>query len=319
MKRFWTVLTLTIFCIMAAGATNIFAVEIVVPSAQEEAGASRTAPPPPPAIVSIHNEKGIALYNRGAFGAAIIEFSKQLEYNPDDVTALINRGISYARRGEYKIAIENLFTALSIKSDNVLIMKYIAAVYYLDREYSKALDIYEKAITRANNDYEAIASKGCALIKLGRNAEAATEFTRSLYLMPDDVVSFIGRGISLSNTGKYRGAVADLNKAASLVPDDPFIYLVRAEANAGAVAFTSAIADLKKACSLSYGAVCAAMKQSKAELAEAAGTFILQYSTKGPDEELYDKSRKKLDRFYTTKYSSEIRKYFISQLKPLTK
>jgi Flp pilus assembly protein TadD len=312
MKKFWTLLTLVGFFILSVGLAQVSAADAGI------APGPATQPAPAPAAVSNFNDAGAALYNSGAFGDAILEFNKQLEYNPEDVPALVNRGISYARRGEYKIAIENLFTALNIKNDNVIILKYIAAVYYLDREYKKSLDIFSRAATLANNDSEAITGKGCAFLAMGKNEEAATEFTRALYLTPGDIRSFIGRGMSLNASGKFEAAVSDLGKAASMSSNDPFIYLIRAEANAGNAGFSSAISDLNKACSLNYTAVCMAMKNAKTELAGAAGSFVLQYSRKGPDEELYDTSRKKLDHFYASKRSSEMRKYFIRQLRPVT-
>ena len=107
-----------------------------------------------------YKENGRAFYEKGDYGAAILEFNRQLEFNPDDVTALANRGLSFARRGEYKIAIENLYIALSIKKDDVAILKYLAALYYLDREFMKSIDMFDRATTTANTDFEALAGRG---------------------------------------------------------------------------------------------------------------------------------------------------------------
>jgi tetratricopeptide (TPR) repeat protein len=317
MKRFWTALILVCFFILTVGVTQISAADTANPADQAVEGSAKAKPVSTFAGTTNFNEAGIDLYYKAAFGAAILEFNKQLEYNPEDVAALVNRGISFARRGEYKIAIENLFNALNIKNNNVTILKYIAAVYYLDRQYQKSVDIYEKATTLSNNDYDAIAGKGCAFMALEKYEEAVSEFTRVLYVAPDDSRSFIGRGISSNATGKFKAAIADLGKAASLSSDDPFIYLVRAEANAGNAGFSSAVSDLNRACSLNYTPVCVAMKRAKTEIAASVGSFVLQYSRKGPDEELYETARKKLEKFYEAKRSSEIRKYFFRQLKPL--
>jgi tetratricopeptide (TPR) repeat protein len=319
MKRFCSALILVGFLVLTLGqAWSATAEDAAETPAQAADVVVKDLAAPAPVEKNNYNETGVALFNRGAFGDAIIEFNKQLEQNPEDVSALVNRGISFARRGEYKIAVENLFTALNIKNNDLLILKYIAAVYYLDREFEKSIEIYQKANVIANTDYEALAGKGCAYLALQKNNEATAEFTRALFVAPADIRSFIGRGMSLTASGKYKAAIADLSNAAASSAKNPFIYLVRADANAGNAGFTSAVADLGKSCSLGYGPVCSTLKKSRAEIAGTRGMFVLQYSIKAPDEELYELSRKKLDRFHKLRTALELRKYFIRQLKPLT-
>jgi tetratricopeptide (TPR) repeat protein len=264
-----------------------------------------------------HNENGKAFYEGGDYGAAILEFNRQLDSDPNDVAALVNRGLSFAGRGEYKIAIENLYNALSIRKENVTILKYLAALYYLDREFQKSIDMYDRATIAANADFEALAGRGCAYMALGMYKAAIEDFSRTLYIASGDIRAYSGRGISLSATGKQKAAISDFGSALSIYPDNPFIYLSRAESYARIAGFSNALADLNRACALGYTAVCVAVKQAKSDIAGTEGSFVLQYSIKAPDEELYDASRKKLEQFYSRMLSAEINKYFVEMLKPI--
>ena len=264
-----------------------------------------------------YNEIGRNYYEKGDYGAAILEFNRQLDSNPGDVTALANRGLSFAGRGEYKIAIENLYIALSLRKDDVTILKYLAALYYLDREFLKSADSFERATTFASTDFEAMAGRGFAYMSLQKYESAIDDFTRTLYISPRDIRAYIGRGISLNAVAKKKAAISDLGSAIAISPKNPFAYLLRAEAYAATAKFSNAVADLNAACSLGYSEVCMAVKQAKADIAETQGTFVLQYSRKSPDEELYETSRKKLEQFYPEMRARETDKYFVGMLKPL--
>jgi tetratricopeptide (TPR) repeat protein len=292
--------------VTAAPPTDAMPAEITEP-------VSGPAPPEPPN----YNEKGLAFYEQEDFGAAILEFNRQLEYNPGDVSALVNRGLSFARRGEFKIAIENLYSALNMRNNDTVIMKYIASIYFLDREFNKSVDMYNRATTTVNLDPESFAGRGCAYMSLGKHGKAITDFSRVLYIASQDIRAYIGRGISHAAIGKHKSAISDFGRAIAISGDDPFIYLVRANSYARTGAHSKAVADLNRTCELNYTAVCIALKQARAEISGTEGSFVLQYSRKAPDEELYDISRKKLEQFYVAMRSNEMNKYFIEKLKPL--
>jgi tetratricopeptide (TPR) repeat protein len=126
----------------------------------------------------------------------------------------------------------------------------------------------------------------------------------------------MGRGLALTSSGMQKAATADFSNALNIAANDPFIYLLRADAYAKYPRFSNAISDLKKACSLGYTDVCTALKQSRSEIAGTEGSFVLQYSRKAPDEELYETSKKNLGKLINTKLKSEQDKIFSEMLKP---
>ncbi len=60
------------------------------------------------------------------------------------------------------------------------------------------------------------------------------------------------------------------------------------------------------------------MRKSKSDIEKTEASFPLQYSKKSEEEKLYLSSRKKLDSFFTTMQSTEIRTFFDNDLRPLS-
>jgi tetratricopeptide (TPR) repeat protein len=206
---------------------------------------------------------------------------------------------------------------LSIKENDVTILKYIAIVYYLDKEFAKSIEMFNKATTIPNADPEAFTCRGFAYLASGDSDASILDFTRALFIASADFYAYMGRGIGFINIGRYKAAIADFNSALALSSDNPFIYLKRGEASALSGEYTKAMADLNRACALEYNAVCLAIKQAKAEIAASRAPFQLQYSKKSPDHELYDIAKRKLENFYSTVQAAEINKYFVEKLRPI--
>jgi len=271
-----------------------------------------------PGASAEHNKQGIAFFEKKDYGAALLEFNRAIAEDPQNINALINRGLAFAGRGEYDAAIENLYYALNLKEDNTVALKHLAAIYFLTHQYGKAVKTYDRIGTLNPLDYEIYTKQGIAFSALGAREAPIEDFTRTIYLTTKYLPAFVGRGISFTEQGKYKWAISDLDRAVSMSHDAPFVYLMRSEALAKASLFKNALADLNKACALGYDEVCAAIKQSKADIEAVTSTFVLQYAKKGADEELYNASRSKLEGFFNDKKLSGMDGYFRDDLKPVT-
>jgi tetratricopeptide (TPR) repeat protein len=311
MKRFHKAFVLCCAALLIVSANHIFAAEMSVQAPEEQKASAMPAAAAGPS----HLNKGVSFYQKGDYGSAIIEFNRALDENPQNVPAMINRGLSYAGRGDYKTAIWNLYSALNMQKDDVSILKYIAALYYLDGEFTKSMNIYGRAAALANTDFEIYVGRGYAWIALSQYAQAAEDFNRALFIAASGLRSHLGRAISLSAMSQYKAAVSDFGSAIA-ISDNPLLYLLRADTYARNYAYSNAISDLHKACSLGYTEVCDAIRQAKTELAGTEGSFVLQFSRKAPDEEFYETARKKLDSFYIDRLNAETKKFFVDMLKP---
>jgi tetratricopeptide (TPR) repeat protein len=314
MKHLYSLLALCCFSLVLLSHGTLFAVDEAVPGKEVPS----LVAPGMPAKAPSHNDQGISLFDKGDYGAALLEFNRALAEDPTNVRLLINRGLAFAKRGQYKGAIENFYYALDYDKNNVSALKYLAATYFLNREYEKAIKPYDRAATLSSSDYDIYTKRGIASAALERHSAAIQDFTRTLSFTSKYVPAYIGRGISYTTKGNYAWAISDFDNALIISPSSPFVYLLRSEACAKSGNFSSALADLNKSCSLGYETVCEAVTQSKSDIENTEATFALQYSKKGEEEELYLASRQKLDSFFATTQSTEMKNIFDNDLRPLS-
>jgi len=314
MKHFYALLTLCYFSLLVLGQCPLFAANEAVSG--KKAPSSATPVMPDKAVM--HNDQGIKLYEKGDFGAALLEFNRALAEDPANVTVLVNRGLTFAKREQYKGAIENFYYALDFDKNNLSALKYLAAVYFLAGEYDKAIKPYDRVTTLDSSSYDVYAKRGITYAALERHNAAIQDFTRTLTLTSKYFLAYIGRGLSPTTKGNCAQAISDFDNAVMMSPNNPFIYLVRSEAYAKSGDFSSALADLNKTCSLGYLTVCESIRQSRFDIENTEASFVLQYSSKREGEELYLSSRKKLDSFFATTQSTEMKKFFDNDLRPLS-
>ena len=316
MKHFYALLTLCYFSLLVLGQCPLFAANEAVSGKK----APSSATPVMPNKAVMHNDQGIKLYEKGDFGAALLEFNRALAEDPANVTVLVNRGLTFAKREQYKGAIENFYYALDFDKNNLSALKYLAAVYFLAGEYDKAIKPYDRVTTLDSSSYDVYAKRGITYAALERHNAAIQDFTQTLTrtLTSKYFPAYISRGLSLTTKGNCARAISDFDNAVMMSPNNPFIYLVRSEAYAKSGDFSSALADLNKTCSLGYLTVCESIRQSRFDIENTEASFVLQYSSKREGEELYLSSRKKLDSFFATTQSTEMKKFFDNDLRPLS-
>lgn len=83
-------------------------------------------------------------------------------------------------------------------------------------EYSKAVLLFEKLLTREPSQPEALHSLALALINLGNNARARTYYEKQLKRFPTDVNAVIGVGVTYSNEGRGSEALRYFEQAVQM-------------------------------------------------------------------------------------------------------
>ena len=116
----------------------------------------------------------------------IARCNKQLDVAPNDVTALIRRGLAHASMGDHRKAIVDFH--LAIKHD------------------PKSVD--------------ALHNRGNAWVSLGKLGKGIADLTKAIRLDPNSAVSYTSRGVAWSRKGRYANALADYDLAMAK-PSDP--------------------------------------------------------------------------------------------------
>ena len=135
------------------------------------------------------------------FLAAIKEYDKALEINPELVDAIYNRGKSYHGLGKYENSIKDFTTLINKNPGN--------DEYYVLRSSSyiaMAIEKQANPLTNdpAENDYQL----------------SITDATKALELNPANDIAYYNRGKSYYGLKNYQQSIIEYNKCLELNPDN---------------------------------------------------------------------------------------------------
>jgi len=103
---------------------------------------------------------------------------------------------------------------------NALDYLLLGNVEYSKTNYSKAVELYEKAIELKPDDADAWTNKGVTLRKLNRHEEALKAHEKAIELKPDLADAWYNKGVTLDDLNRYEEALKAYDKAIELKPDD---------------------------------------------------------------------------------------------------
>ena len=92
-----------------------------------------------------YNNRGIAYARKGQYDQAISDYTKALEINPRYAKAHYSRGIAYARKGQHDQAISDYTKALEISPRFAKAYNNRGVAYYQMGQYDKAWEDVHKA------------------------------------------------------------------------------------------------------------------------------------------------------------------------------
>ena len=163
-----------------------------------------------------HNCFASALDDEGKTEEAIAHYNESIRLKPNYDDAYYNRGIAYAKLGQYQMAVGDLNNTIRLKPDNA--------------------DAYNR--------------RGAIYLKIGQYQHAVEDFDKAIHLNPADMKVYNNRGILYANLGQHQLAINDFSKAINLKKDyanaynnRAFIYLNQKNKELGCY-------DAQKACAL---------------------------------------------------------------------
>jgi tetratricopeptide (TPR) repeat protein len=125
-----------------------------------------------PNYENAHKMRGWCLNKLGRYDEALKEFEEELKYYPDDVEALHNVGIAYARKNEWDEAEKFYRKVIRINS------RYYRAYYSLGRALteqgkpSEAVEVYKQGIAINPDYYNFYWALGAVFMEIGRLQES---------------------------------------------------------------------------------------------------------------------------------------------------
>jgi tetratricopeptide (TPR) repeat protein len=182
--------------------------------------------------------------------AALADFNRALELDPDDAWALGSRGQVYLVMQRYDEALADFGRAAELKPSYRWVASWRGFTYLVMRRYDDALADFNRALELDPDDAWTLDSRGRVYMALKRYDEALADFSRALELDPDDASIVAWRGETYRLMERYDEAVADLNRALELNPDDPWTFDSRGQVYMALKRYDKALADLNRALEL---------------------------------------------------------------------
>lgn len=140
-----------------------------------------------------HLQKGVEAAKQGDLNGAEVHYRETLRRNPTNTDALLN----------------------------------LSGVYYLRRNFDRALELVEECITADPTRPQAYFQRGMVRSAIGDLSGAISDFDTALRLHPDDLETILSRGVTLFKLGDIADALASYEHAMRLAPKDPRPYYNR--------------------------------------------------------------------------------------------
>jgi tetratricopeptide (TPR) repeat protein len=169
------------------------------------------------------------LFDRNDYRAAIDNFDKALERNPDDSAALVFRAISRYHEKQQTDKIESeLDRAIEIDPGFSTAYHWRAKVRLESGDLAGAMQDVEEALDLAQHKQDHYDVRAFIYIRMGELDRALEDFNQAIELSPNDAIYYYHRGHLqirfASEEGEfaerhYALALKDFSRAAKLVPD----------------------------------------------------------------------------------------------------
>jgi tetratricopeptide (TPR) repeat protein len=165
-----------------------------------------------------HMRKGISLARAGQHKRALEAFDEALKLKPDDSAIWYTKGIILDELGHHDEAIKAFDKALQYKPNFASACNAKGIALGDLGRYKEALQSFEEALQHAPNYASAWYNKGNVLGDLGRSEEAVSAFDEALKHEPENAMAWNNKGIALGDLGHYEEALRAFEGAIKCEP-----------------------------------------------------------------------------------------------------
>ncbi|MDX2141644.1 MAG: tetratricopeptide repeat protein [Chloroflexota bacterium] len=176
--------------------------------------------------------------------AAIEAFTNALEIDPDNLDALLNRGVLYLGTGEYDRAIRDATRAIELSPYSAPAYTLRGqALYFGERDYLAAIEDFNRSIEIDPTDGGGYFLRAQAYYKLENYESAITDYTQAIALNARVTDAYLWRGLAYHQTQEYEAAIDDFTEVAALDRQNANAYFYRANSYSAIGNLDAAIED----------------------------------------------------------------------------
>ena len=166
------------------------------------------------------SQEGDQLFSQGKYEEAISQYTQYIEYNPDDIKSIYNRGRAYEELGQLDKSMADYEKALEVDPKSINALMSIGKIHFRNNEYGDAAFYFDKAIKVKGGNAEAHFLSARANHKQGETGKAMEGYNQAISMNGNYGEAYLYRGALKVFLKKNSAGCADLKKAQSLeVPD----------------------------------------------------------------------------------------------------
>jgi len=193
------------------------------------------------------------LARKGDYAAALIEWRKAVELDPEDGKTRYHLGFALDKLNQYDEAMAQYRKAVELDPENAAAWSSLAFGLTRAGKLEDGIEAYRKSLAASPANALAEGNLAAALLETGRSEEAVGHIRKALELDPDFADAHNMLGIVLARAGRLDDGVAHLEKAVTLNPDSLEYRFNLGRVLAARHSFAQAIPHLEKAAELSQG------------------------------------------------------------------
>ena len=195
-------------------------------------------------------KKAEAQYSNGNYKAAITNYTKAIDMDPNDYMAFSNRGLAKYNLKDYAGAISDYTKAIDLNSKKAYFFSNRGIAKYNLNDCAGAILDYSRAIDLDSKEAYFFSNRGLAKKYLKDYAGAISDYTKAIEIDPSKTKFYIERATAKYYLKDYAGAISDYTKAIEIDPDAPSTYNQRGFAKYNLKDYAGAIADYDRAIEL---------------------------------------------------------------------
>jgi tetratricopeptide (TPR) repeat protein len=169
-----------------------------------------------PGVPFVYNSRGMASYHRGDYPAALRDFRRATDLDPNFTLSYYYQGVIKGLSGDFAGALADLDRAVALSSGFAPAYGERGKARLNLGDVDGALADLSQSVTWDSYYVDAWLYRGLAHHRAGRYQEAVADFDRALRLDPGLAAAYAGRGTTRAQLGDQAGACADWRRSQAL-------------------------------------------------------------------------------------------------------
>ena len=172
-----------------------------------------------PNFTEAYSKRGNVKFFLQEYQEAILDYDKAIELNPNYYKAYSNRAVSKQELKDYKGAIADFDKAIELNPKYALFYSNRGDLKYTLSQYKEAIVDFDKAIELNPNLSPPYNNRGNAKQELKEYENAIADYNKAIELNPNFTEAYNNRANAKYNLKEYENAITDYDKAIELNPN----------------------------------------------------------------------------------------------------